>query len=144
MIDLTVDLNITIMVFYDAVGGSKAQAGPPTDFFGGKKWFENSLPSGIVHADTGVGYWNSDIFSCIQRIVFVEIVFFQNKILGFKEELATGGHGLPGIHEQVKQYLLDLSAVDFNRPQILLKFLVNQNFLFGAAEHFRAFFQQLV
>ena len=63
------------------------------------------------------------------------VLFFQKDIVGLQEEISAGRHGLPGIHKQIQQHLLNLSPVHVHRPQIFLQFFVNDNFFFRATKH---------
>ena len=121
------------MAFYDAIYRGQAQACSPAHFFGGKKRFKYAFLGFFVDAHTGIRDRDFNV-SAGFHLIWFEITAVQDDIFSLQKQIPTVGHGLPGIDVKIEQDLLDLSTIDFRRPEVLRKVCVNPDLFFCAGK----------
>src|SRR6266446_2588076 len=112
--DLAVDPDVAAGLFYDSVDGCQAQAGALPEFFSGEERIKNPQLRLAIHSAARVrdrqqyiGAWNG------RRMFFpIALVYFD--IARLDGKASALGHGVPRVHRQVQEYLLNLSGVGFD------------------------------
>src|SRR5260221_10048254 len=102
--------NVSIALLDDAVNGREAEAGAFSLFLGGKERFKDAGLSFLVHAVAGIGNRNYGIASGLDETVLAKVLAHGN-VRTFHGELATFGHGVFGVDDQVHDDLLELAGV---------------------------------
>ena len=140
---LALNADNTVMVPYNAVCRCKPEPRSPAHILGSKERIKNFSLRVLVNPDPGIRDRHSYIPSRFQAD-HGNIPVFQCHIFGFEIEIAAVRHRLPGIDIQIEKHLLNLSSVNFHRPECFLKFSVNTYLPFGPSKHHRTLSDELV
>src|SRR5258708_20097733 len=102
--------HVSIALLDDAVNGREAEAGAFSLFLGGKERHKDEGMSFLVHDVGGIGHRNYGIASGLDETVLAKVLAHGN-VGTFHGELATFGHGVFGVDDQVHDDLLELAGV---------------------------------
>src|SRR6266446_3583903 len=129
--------NISVALLHDAVDGRESEARALSHALGGKERLEDMRDGLSVHASARVcnrehhvapwlGTW---MFPCVRMVQFY--------VGGSDLEFPARRHGIPGIHSQIHDHLLDLALVGFDISKLRIQSQGNVDILAQQArQHF--------
>ncbi len=138
-----VDGDQPAVVLCDAIRGGQAETGPFSPLLGGEEGIEDAQPGVLVHAVPGIGDGDLDVGTRL-HIVRRHIGLVQFDVVGLDVEIAAAGHRLPCVDENVKESVLDLTAIHFHAPEIVAQLGDDPDLLLGPPEHLGHFVENLV
>src|SRR5260370_16458160 len=117
----TVYPNISIDLIKEAIHGRKAEASSLSHTFGGKERLEDMRNGLRTHAGPRVCDRKHHVTSWLRTWMFARVRLVQFYVGGLDLEFSARRHGIPGIHSQIHDDLLDLALVGFDISKLLIQ-----------------------
>ncbi len=113
----TGDRDMPAALLDDAIHGSQAKPGSFAQSFGGEERFEDPRACTLVHAHSRVADRKQHVSAGPQ--VGNAIGAFLADVGGLDHQGTAGGHGIPGIDDQIHDNLLDLPRIGPDLPEVV-------------------------
>jgi hypothetical protein len=108
---LAVDPDVSLAPGHDPEHGRETEARPPTEILGGEERLEDARARRGIHAGTRVAHGEHHMRAGLDTHVLSRVVGIEIDVLRLHRELATPGHGVPSVHDQVHDHLLDFPPI---------------------------------
>src|SRR5260370_41705539 len=72
----------------------------------------------VRHAGAGIGYREHHVLPRLHGKVLAGVILVEIDVRGFDRQRAAVGHGIAGVHGEIEDDLLDLSAIRFHYRQL--------------------------
>jgi len=110
--------DVSVALLDDAVDGGQAEPRPLSLFLGGEKRIEKALLRLFVHACPCVAHREHGVRAGGHHRVAGHVGIVQNHVARFDGDLPSTFDGVPGVHHEVHDHLLDLPPVHLDAPRV--------------------------
>src|SRR5437763_13776985 len=101
----------------DTVDRREPESRTPPRIFGREKGLEQARLGRAIHAHARVADGEQDVRAWLSRYVPCDVAPIELDIHRFDRETASLRHGVPGMHPEVHDRLLELARISSHRPQ---------------------------
>src|SRR6266481_302939 len=117
----TVYPNISVALLHNPVDGRESEARALSHALGGKELLEDMRDGLSAHARARVRDRKHHVTSRLRTGMFACVRMVQFYVGGLDLEFPARRHGIPGIHSQIHDHLLDLALVGFNISKLRIQ-----------------------